>query len=92
MQAIAADVKKAKSEAVHLDTLSVPAVYAYLQTLPPEECTALVLMVHDELVLDVPVGSYDKRRLAAVMEAPLVWAPGLPLAVDVWNNFRYRKR
>ena len=92
VQAIAADIKRAKSMAVHLDALTVPAVAAYLAQLPAGERTPLVLMVHDELVLDVPVGSYPKERLARVMCAPIDWAPGLPLAADVWSNFRYGKR
>jgi DNA polymerase bacteriophage-type len=92
VQAIAADIKKAKSLALHLDTWSVPAIRAYLETLPSEERTALVLMVHDELAIDVPSGSYPQKRLAEIMTAPIDWAPGLPLAVDTWNNFRYGKR
>jgi DNA polymerase len=98
VQAIANDILRATKEAVHLDTLKVPEIAAYLATLPPEERTALVLTVHDEIVLDVPAGSYPETRLAELMVAPkrrddgVIWTTGLPLAADTWVHSRYGKR
>lgn len=92
VQAIANDVLRAASERVHLDTLSVPAIRAYLDTLPEWERTAICLRVHDEIALDVPVGSYPEARLAQQMTKLEPWMEGLPLAADTWENFRYGKR
>jgi len=43
-----------------------------------------VLSVHDELVFEVPKASAeeDLRRICGIMEAPMAWAPALPLGVD----------
>ena len=43
-----------------------------------------VLSVHDELVFEVPEASADEdlRRICAVMEEPVGWAPALPLRAD----------
>jgi DNA polymerase bacteriophage-type len=92
VQAIANDVLRVAKERVHLDTLNVPVIRAYLETLPPEERTAINLHIHDEISLDVPKGSYPQARLAQMMTAPIDWAPGLPLAADTWINERYGKR
>jgi DNA polymerase len=43
-----------------------------------------VLSVHDELVFELPEASAteDLARITALMEAPLPWAPHLPLKAD----------
>lgn len=92
VQAVANDVLRAAMLRVHDDSWTVPEIAAYLMTLPEEERTAICLSVHDEAVLDVPVGSYPKERLARVLVQKEPWMEGLPMAVDVWNNFRYGKR
>ena len=99
VQAIANDVLRATRIELHRDTLRVPEIAAYLQTLPPEERTAIVLCVHDEICLDVPRGSYPEERMRRIMCAPkcnfdtgVIWSTGLPLAADLWTNFRYGKR
>jgi DNA polymerase len=92
MQATANDILRVAKLRVHADTMSVPAIKAYLDTLPPEERTAINLHIYDELSVDVPKGSYPAERLAKMMTAPIDWAPGLPLAVDTWTNVRYGKR
>lgn len=99
VQAIANDILRATKIALHEDTWSVPAIREYLMQLPEDERTAIVLCVHDEIVLDVPVGSYSKERLFNIMVAPKrrwdngeVWTTGLPLAADIWIHFRYGKR
>lgn len=98
VQAIANDVLRATKLALDEDTARVDAIHDYLETLPEDERTAIVLCVHDEICLDVPKGSYSKERMLAQMCAPkyrldgTVWSAGLPLAADVWINERYGKR
>ena len=46
----------------------------------------VVLHVHDEVVVEVPIGSITEAEfLAIVLEAP-DWAEGLPLAGSVWRG------
>lgn len=52
----------------------------------------VVLHAHDEIVAEVEsADSNCTARLKAVMEAPLPWAPGLPLRAEVNEGLRYRK-
>jgi DNA polymerase len=99
VQAVANDVLRATALRLHAYTLEVPAIRAYLETLEAPERTALVLQVHDEICLDVPVGSLSEATLREIMCEPkrrpdtgTVWSMGLPLAADTWINFRYGKR
>jgi DNA polymerase bacteriophage-type len=92
VQGIAADVLRWSLQNIHEDALSVPEVYAYLQTLPEWERTAISLHVHDEVVLDVPKGSYSLKRLEAQMSKGFWWSVGLPLAAEGWLDVRYGKR
>lgn len=92
VQAIANDVLRAAMIRVHNDTMSVPAIKAYLDTLPEEERTAISLHVHDEIVCDVPKGSYSVERLMAMLIQKESWMDGLPMSADLWINFRYGKR
>jgi len=52
-----------------------------------------VLSVHDELVFEVreETAREDLRRITAIMETPLAWAPGLPLKADGKLMSRYGK-
>jgi DNA polymerase len=92
VQGTANDLLRAGLIRADSDSRHVPAVAAYLETLPPEERTAISLHVHDEVVMDVPVGSYPLERLIWCMTAPLPWSEGLPLAANGWVNARYGKR
>jgi DNA polymerase len=92
VQAIANDVLRAAMLRVHHDTLSVPAIRAYLMTLPEGARTAINLHVHDECCLDVPKGSYPVARYLATLIQRPAWAPDLPIAADIWINPRYGKR
>ena len=91
-QGIASDVRRAAMLRIHHDTLNVPATRAYLMTLPAEARTAIILTVHDEVVLDLPAGSYPMERFREQMVAGEPWMRGLPVAVDIWQNSRYGKR
>jgi len=94
VQAIAADILRAALRVVHVDTLSVPAVRDYLEFVEGAE-TALALHVHDEVVVDVPKGSYPLERLEHQMTVGVLaanaWARGLPLATEGWHGDRYHK-
>lgn len=92
VQAIACDVLRGALLRLDADTLSVPAIYSYLQTLPEWERTAISLHVHDEVALDVPIGSYPLKRMIVVMCAGESWCPGLPLNAEGWTNPIYGKR
>lgn len=47
--------------------------------------------VHDEVVLDVPVGAGSKEEVEKVMGQPIKWAPGLPLGADSFETDYYMK-
>jgi DNA polymerase bacteriophage-type len=92
VQAIANDVLRAAMLRVHDDTLTVPAIKAYLDTLEPYARTAISLHVHDEIGLDVPKGSYPEERFLRVLKTKDKWMDGLPIAADLWTHPRYGKR
>jgi len=92
VQAIANDVLRAAMLRVHDDTLTVPAIKAYLDTLEPYARTAICLHVHDEIGLDVPKGSYSEARFLSIIKKLEPWMGGLPIAADLWTYERYGKR
>lgn len=92
VQATANDGLRAAMLRVHDDTLTVPAIVKYLETLEPYARTAISLHVHDEIGLDVPKGSYSEARFLAVIKKLEPWMVGLPIAADLWTNPRYGKR
>lgn len=52
---------------------------------------AVVFHVHDEVVIDCPADRANLDRVAALMSAPLPWAPDLPLSADGWIGDFYKK-
>ena len=52
----------------------------------------IVMHVHDEMIVDVPVEDTDAlEKINAAMGAPIDWAPGLPLRGDGYETPFYRK-
>ena len=52
----------------------------------------IVMHVHDEMIVDVPIEDTDAlQRINAAMGAPIVWAPGLPLRGDGYECDFYKK-
>ena len=52
----------------------------------------IVMHVHDEMIVDVPVEDKDAlNKINAAMGAPIEWAPGLPLRGDGYETPFYRK-
>jgi len=51
----------------------------------------IVMHVHDEGVLDVPIGKGSVEHVAAVMGKPIEWAPGLPLKAAGFECDFYQK-
>lgn len=51
----------------------------------------IVMHVHDEVVLEVPIGESSADEVAEIMGRPLEWAPGLPLRADAFETDYYRK-
>lgn len=47
--------------------------------------------VHDEVVLDVPVGYSSAEEVARIMGQPITWAPGLPLKAAAYEGAYYQK-
>jgi DNA polymerase len=92
VQATAADVLRQSLVRIHEDALTVPEVKRYLDTLPEGERTPIALHVHDEVVLDAPIGSYPLQRLVQRMSEGFHWSQGLPLAAEGWVHQRYGKR
>ena len=92
VQGTANDVLRAAMLRLHDDTLTVPEIKAYLDTLEPYARTAINLHVHDEVSLDCPKGSYSESRFRSVLTAKEPWMAGLPVAADTWVHHRYGKR
>lgn len=52
----------------------------------------VVMHIHDEMVVDVPIEDTEAvDKIAAVMSSPIDWAPGLPLRGDTYETPFYRK-
>jgi len=51
----------------------------------------IILTVHDEIVAEVPEGQGSIAEFNKIMETPLTWAPGLPVAADGYEAVRYKK-
>ncbi|MTI95407.1 MAG: hypothetical protein FH749_07945 [Firmicutes bacterium] len=51
----------------------------------------IVLHVHDELVVEAPIGTGSVLELAQILSKPLPWAPELPLAAEGFESDYYRK-
>lgn len=47
--------------------------------------------VHDEVVLDVPIGTGSMKEVEDLMGQPINWAPGLPLGADSFETDYYKK-
>jgi len=50
-----------------------------------------VMHVHDEVVLDVPLGAGSVEHVTALMGQPIDWAPGLPLKAAGFETEFYMK-
>ena len=55
------------------------------------EALPIVMHVHDEPVLEVPIGTLTDERVARIMCKPKAWAEGFPLAIEGHRGKRYRK-
>lgn len=51
----------------------------------------VLLSVHDEIVAERRVGEGDLKEYEALLTQNPEWAGGLPIAVEGWRGFRYRK-
>jgi DNA polymerase len=51
----------------------------------------VVFHVHDEAIIEVPIGADDLNRACAIMGEPIPWAPGLLLRADGFKTEFYRK-
>ena len=47
--------------------------------------------VHDEVILDVPIGTGSMGEVEKVLGQPIDWAPGLPLGADSFETDYYKK-
>jgi DNA polymerase len=47
--------------------------------------------VHDEVVLDVPIGISSAKEVSEIMAEPIDWAPGLPMRADGYECSFYQK-
>ncbi|WP_073006206.1 DNA polymerase [Clostridium amylolyticum] len=51
----------------------------------------IVMHVHDEVVLDVPIGVGSLEEVGEIMGQPIEWAPSLPLKADGYECNYYMK-
>ncbi|MGG1601253.1 DNA polymerase, partial [Paenibacillus naphthalenovorans] len=51
----------------------------------------IVMHVHDEVVLEVPVGTGSVEEVTEIMSQPIEWAPGLPLTAAGFECDFYQK-
>ncbi|MBO8164681.1 MAG: DNA polymerase [Brevibacillus sp.] len=51
----------------------------------------IVMHVHDEVVLDVPIGTGSVEHVTEIMSRPIEWAPGLPLSAAGFECDFYQK-
>lgn len=51
----------------------------------------IVFHVHDEVIIDAPKEFSSAKEVAALMEQPIDWAPGLPLNADAYECNYYMK-
>lgn len=51
----------------------------------------IAMHVHDEVVLDMPVGVGSLEEACKIMGRPLAWAPGLPLRAEGFESEFYMK-
>lgn len=51
----------------------------------------IVMHVHDEVVLEMPVNQGSLEEACEIMGQPLEWAPGLPLPADGFETEYYKK-
>ena len=47
--------------------------------------------VHDEVILDAPIGEGSAQEVAEIMGRPIAWAQGLPLKADAYECEFYKK-
>ena len=50
-----------------------------------------VLSIHDESVCEAKAGEGSLEEFEGLMTELPEWADGLPVAVDSWSGFRYKK-
>ena len=51
----------------------------------------IAMHVHDEVVLDVPIGTGSLEHVTTVMGNPISWAPGLPMRAAGFETQFYCK-
>jgi DNA polymerase len=56
-----------------------------------EEGYKIVMHVHDEVILDVPIGTGSLEHVTSIMGKPIDWAPGLPLSAAGYECDFYMK-
>lgn len=56
-----------------------------------KEGHSIVMHVHDEAVIESPIGRYNPEDIASIMKRPIAWAKGLPLDVKAFTSQYYVK-
>lgn len=51
----------------------------------------ICIHVHDEVVIDAPIGERSIEDVSELMGQPISWAPGLPLRADAFETEYYKK-
>lgn len=51
----------------------------------------VVLHTHDELCVEVPIGTVDPKAFEKLVSDLPDWAAGMPISADAWHGRRYKK-
>lgn len=50
-----------------------------------------LMTIHDEIVIEAPIGVGSLDEVTEILGAPIAWAPGLPLRADGFETLYYQK-
>lgn len=96
VQAVANDILRAALRLIHRESRKIPAIAAYLATLPEKERTVISLHVHDEIATEQPKGLLSLQQLITWMTTDLQaanpWMAGIPLVAAGWVGTRFGKK
>lgn len=92
VQAIANDILREACLRVDRYSRATPVLRTFLESLHPDERSVIVLHVHDEIVCEVPRGTFPIEVFNELLEERPKWAADLPLAAECWNGPTYGKR
>lgn len=92
VQAIANDILREAALRIDRYAWATPVLRTFLESLHPDERSVIVLHVHDEIVTEVPRGTFPIEVYNELLEERPTWCRDLPLAAECWIGPTYGKR